>query len=210
MPAEIGDGRCQNRMCLDPEFEPPSREAWLALVAKVLKGGDFEKRLVSRTADGLAIQPLYTRGDAGDGRARSRRARGRPGGWDIRQRHAEPDARRANAAILEDLTGGVSSLLLQIQAPGQSGLPYGAEGLAQALKGVFLNACTIALDARENTMDAAGSLIEIWRAAGIGENSGTAPSTTIRSACWPGPARSIIRPTGRARSPPSSPSTAAR
>ena len=36
---------------------------------------------------------------------------------------------------------------------------------------MFLNACTIALDARENTMDAAGSLIEIWREAGIGENS---------------------------------------
>ena len=35
---------------------------------------------------------------------------------------------------------------------------------------MFLNACTIALDARENTMDAAGSLIEIWRAADIGEN----------------------------------------
>ena len=42
-------------------FEPPTREAWLALVEKALKGGDFEKRLVSRTADGLAIQPLYTR-----------------------------------------------------------------------------------------------------------------------------------------------------
>ena len=57
------DGRCQNRMCLwCAEFEPPTREAWLTLVEKVLKGGDFEKRLVSRTADGLAIQPLYTRG----------------------------------------------------------------------------------------------------------------------------------------------------
>ena len=39
---------------LAAEFEPPTREAWLALVEKVLKGGDFEKRLVSRTADGLA------------------------------------------------------------------------------------------------------------------------------------------------------------
>ena len=49
---------------LVPEFEPPAREAWLELVDKVLKGADFEKRLVSRTADGLAIQPLYTRADA--------------------------------------------------------------------------------------------------------------------------------------------------
>ena len=36
-------------------FEPASREAWLKLVDKVLKGGDFEKRLVGWTADGLAI-----------------------------------------------------------------------------------------------------------------------------------------------------------
>ena len=42
--------------------------------------------------------------------------------------------------------------------------------LGQALKGVFLHACTIALDARENTLDAVGSLMEIRRAAGIGEN----------------------------------------
>ena len=52
---------------LVPEFAPPAREAWLALVAKVLKGGDFEKRLVARTADGLPVQPLYTRGDAVEG-----------------------------------------------------------------------------------------------------------------------------------------------
>ena len=46
-------------------FEAPTREAWLKLVDKVLKGGDFDKRLVSRTADGLAMAPLATRGDAG-------------------------------------------------------------------------------------------------------------------------------------------------
>jgi methylmalonyl-CoA mutase len=154
---------------LIPEFGQPSRAEWLQLVDKVLKGGAFE-RLVSRTADGLAIQPLYTRANAGPlGPLPGLRPAG-SGHWDIRQRHAEPDARLANAAILEDLAGGVSSLLLQIDAPGQSGLPYGPDGLAQALAGVFLDACTIALDARENTMDAAGSLIEIWRAAGIGEN----------------------------------------
>ena len=89
-----------------------------------------------------------------------------PGGWDVRQRHVETDPKAANAAILEDLTGGGTSVLLQIQAPGQAGLSYGAEALAQALKGVFLNACTIALDARENTLDAAGSLLEIWRDGG--------------------------------------------
>jgi len=153
-----------------PEFDPPSRDAWLALVAKVLKGADFDARLVARTADGIAVQPLYTRADSVPGAAPAARSVHFPGGWDVRTRHAEPDAASANAAILEDLAGGATSILLQVQAPGQVGLGYGAEALAAALKGVFLEACVVALDARENTMDAAGSLIEVWRSAGIGEN----------------------------------------
>lgn len=155
---------------LAAEFEPPTREAWLTLVEKALKGGDFEKRLVSRTADGLAIQPLYTRNDESKRAVPAGRTGWFPGGWDVRQRHVETDPKTANAAILDDLTGGGTSVLLQIQAPGQAGLNYGAEALALALKGVYLNACTIALDARENTLDAAGSLLEIWRTEGINEN----------------------------------------
>jgi methylmalonyl-CoA mutase len=157
-------------VALVPEFAPPAREAWLALVGKVLKGADFDERLVARTADGLAIQPLYTRADAVERAAPTPRTAYFPNGWDVRQHHAEPDAKLANAAILEDLGAGATSLLLQIRAPGQAGLPYGAEGLRQALQGVFLDGCTIALDAGENTMDAAGSLIELWREAGIGDN----------------------------------------
>src|SRR6202011_4628176 len=93
----------------------------------------------------------------------------RGGRWDIRQRHAEPDPKLANAAVLEDLAGGVNSLLLQIEAPGQSGIGYGRAALEQVLSGALLAGCSIALDARENTLDAAGSLIAMWRDAGIGE-----------------------------------------
>ena len=67
--------------------------------------------------------------------------------------------------------GGVTSLLLQITAPGQAGLLLRRRGAGgRRCEGVFLDACTVALDARENTIDAAGSLIEIWRERGIGEN----------------------------------------
>jgi methylmalonyl-CoA mutase len=152
------------------DFKLASREAWLALVDKVLKGGSFA-RLVSKTADGLTIDPLTTRPGTADvlwspvGRPPAAGHR-----WDIRQRQAEPDPRLSNAAILDDLEGGVTSLTLQIEAPGQSGLGYGAEPLAAALKGVPLKACSIALDGRENTMDAVGSLLEIWRENDIGES----------------------------------------
>jgi methylmalonyl-CoA mutase len=71
-----------------------------------LKGGDFEKRLVARTADGLALSPLATRADVGRRTAIAKKPSYFQGGWDIRQRHAEPDPGLANAAILEDLQGG--------------------------------------------------------------------------------------------------------
>jgi methylmalonyl-CoA mutase len=172
LPNQAGTGRTMSEpdAALATEFEAPAREAWLALVAKVLKGGDFEKRLVSRTADGLAIQPLYTRADEVTGATAAGRAGWYPGGWDVRQRHVEPDPKAANAAILEDLEGGATSLLLQISAPGQAGLSDAAAILDEALKGIYFNAVTIALDARESTLDAAGSLLEIWRAADINEN----------------------------------------
>ncbi|HEU0060303.1 MAG TPA: methylmalonyl-CoA mutase family protein [Hyphomicrobiaceae bacterium] len=155
---------------LSAEFEAASREAWLKLVDKALKGGSFE-RLVSHTADGLRIEPLGTPAAMSSSLAAATNKCGSADGWDIRQRHAEPDPRLCNAAIREDLEGGVNSLLLQIEAPGQSGLGYGAEPLATALKGVRLPAVLIALEARENTMDAVGSLLEIWRENGVEEGN---------------------------------------
>src|SRR5262245_10042669 len=152
---------------ISEEFEAASREAWLKLVDRALKGGSFERQLVSHTADGLRVEPLSVRGSTASAAAATKR--GSASGWDVRQRHAEPDPKLCNAAILEDLEGGVNSLLLQIEAPGQSGLGYGAEPLAAALNGVRLDQVPIALDARENTLDAAGSLIAIWREAGVGE-----------------------------------------
>jgi methylmalonyl-CoA mutase len=150
---------------LAADFPAPTREDWLKLVGEVLRDGDIDERLLSRTADGLIIAPLATR----PARAGGVRWTPRSGPWDIRQRHAEPDAKLANAAILEDLEGGVGSLLLQVAAPGQAGLDYGRTAFAEALSGVPLKACAVALDARENTLDAAGSLIALWRDAGLGE-----------------------------------------
>ena len=44
-------------------FTPATRDAWLALVDKAIKGADFEKKMVSKTADGLRIEPIYTPAD---------------------------------------------------------------------------------------------------------------------------------------------------
>ncbi len=177
-------------------FPAADAASWRALVDKALKGGDFEKRLVTRTVDGLAIQPLYTRDSAVAGGQLKRqddsavaggqlkRQHERPGDapltrgmapaaaecpWIIAQRYADAQPATANAAILDDLRGGVAALTLQIAAPGQHGLPYHEADLAAALAGVMLDSCAINLVAGEYTTDAAGSLMAVWRQAGIDE-----------------------------------------
>jgi methylmalonyl-CoA mutase len=162
-------------------FSVPERAQWLALVEKALKGADFDRRLVARTADGLRIAPLYGRAEAPSGLSEQQ-----PGGapylrgtsaatitppWDIRQVHGDSDAAATNAAILEDLEGGATSLKLLIAGAGRIGLAPDAGTLAAALKGVMLDVCPIALEAAEETAVAAASLGELWQAAGIAENA---------------------------------------
>lgn len=152
-------------------FEPATHEAWLALVEKVLKGSDYEQRLVSHTLDGIRIAPLYTRADAlpeaeatRPGEApytRGTKAAGEPTGWDIRQFHLATDPKEANAAILEDVRGGATSLALQVQE----------DALATALDGVELEACSIALTAGERTPEAAAALEALWRERGIADDA---------------------------------------
>jgi methylmalonyl-CoA mutase len=160
-------------------FEAATREQWLALVEKVLKRASFEDRLVARTADGVRIEPLYTRDYALPGSETARPGaapytRGTRAGqgnmaWDIRQVCAETDPARANAALHEDLTGGVTSVQLHVAAPGMIGLSYEREPFEAALEGVLLEVCPISLQAGEYTPDAAGSLIGTWRKRGIAD-----------------------------------------
>ena len=79
-------------------FAPATYEKWRQLVDKALKGGDFDKKLVAKTADGLRIEPLYTRADTLPGAAS-----GGTGQGAVHARHAcrcagprlaDPSARR--------------------------------------------------------------------------------------------------------------------
>ncbi len=89
-------------------FEAASEDAWRALVDKALKGGDFEKRLVTKTADGLTVNPLYARRP--DAELITRANIGQP--WQLSARVDHPDAKKANEFALDDLTNGADSLTL--------------------------------------------------------------------------------------------------
>ncbi|WP_066361693.1 methylmalonyl-CoA mutase family protein [Herbidospora mongoliensis] len=149
-------------------FEPGSREEWRALALGVLRksgyeGDDPEGRLSARTYDGVTIAPLY------DGLPDAPRLVGPAGPWDVRQRHAHPDARVTREAILADLENGVSSLWLDLTALDPAGLPV-------ALDGVLLDLAPVVLDAGNRAAQAAHTFLQVAENVDLpGGNLGFAP-----------------------------------
>jgi methylmalonyl-CoA mutase len=138
---------------------------WRALVDKGLKGGAWD-RLVGKTSDGIALEPLYreanfaTAGDVSGMPGAAPFVRGaRTGAWDIRQVFAHPSPVETNRAILADLQGGVSGVELLIDTNGERGLAIeDARGLDTALADVILEAAPVSLDAGEHGAWFAGLL----------------------------------------------------
>lgn len=143
------------------DFPPATLLAWRGLIDKALKGGDFERRLVASTADGIRIEPLFTERPSGWPQPTAQPTSDGPA-WDIRQLHSGVDPVAVNAAILEDLAGGATSVTLRMASNGCSGLPSDAAAVARALEGVLLDVCPIALQGGEETPDAVAALVALW------------------------------------------------
>jgi methylmalonyl-CoA mutase len=123
---------------LGGEFPAATRAQWLKLVEGALKGAPYDK-LVARTYDDLAIEPLYPRA------AGAKPVAGRPAGaaWTLMQRVDHPDPAAANAQALQDLENGATGLTLvfagSVNANGY-GLGAHPDTLARVLDGVMLDA----------------------------------------------------------------------
>ena len=163
------DGAGNQELALAADFPQVGETQWRALVEKVLNGADIE-RLGRVTADEIKVRPLYTATDAAareglPGAApftRGASAAGTvAGGWDIRQRHVVLDAALANAAILDDLEGGVTSIQLRLET-----IPDRAT-LDRALADVLLDVAPIGLDARAAHVAVASSFLELARQRGL-------------------------------------------
>src|SRR5262245_59915679 len=115
-------------LALAAEFPPATHAQWLKLVDGVLKGAPFDKKLVSRTYDGLSIAPLYGR----DAAAQPVAARAPAAPWQIVQRVDHPDPAAANAEALHDLDNGATGLSLVLAGSiGACGYGVGADDLAR-------------------------------------------------------------------------------
>ncbi|UNO43038.1 methylmalonyl-CoA mutase family protein [Streptomyces sp. MST-110588] len=168
-------------------FPAADREQWQRLVEGVLRksgatdvtGAAAEDALATTLQDGIRVRPLYTAEDLAQDRpgeqpadggfpgfppfVRAGRAEGTAvSGWDVRQRHADPDPRRVNEAVLADLENGVTSLWLAV---GDGGVPV--EGLAKALDGVYLDLAGVVLDAGDRFAEAAEELLRLFAEQGV-------------------------------------------
>src|SRR5262245_3753450 len=88
---------------LAAEFPPTTEADWRKLVENALKGAAFDRRLVSKTYDGLRIKPLYPR--AAGALAISGRS---AVPWQVIQRVDHPNAKAANKQALNDLENGAT------------------------------------------------------------------------------------------------------
>jgi methylmalonyl-CoA mutase len=162
---------------LAADFPETTREQWRSLVSAVLAKsgvtGDPEAALATTTYDGIVIKPLYTPEDAHDVDAdglpglppftRGATAEGATAtGWDVRQRHADPDPKRTNEAVLADLAHGATSVWLQLGPAGVA-----VDDLGTALDGVYLDLAPIALDAGPDTETASAALFALARDRGV-------------------------------------------
>ena len=87
------------------DFPPAARDEWLRRVEGVLKGADFNRKLVGRTYDGIEIQPLIRKAEGAPPVVRSE-----PGPWRVSQRVDHPDPQTPTRSPLRISSGGADAL----------------------------------------------------------------------------------------------------
>ena len=178
------------------DFPPVSYDTWKAQAVADLQRVPFEKKMITRTYEGIDIQPIYTAETWPSANDPS----GFPGstpytrgtkplghsldGWDVRQEVLHPELTEANQIMLEELNNGVTSIELKLDAAASAGLDpddslsvelcgrdgvmvYSLGDLDQALKGVQLEVVPVSLEGGAAFLPAAALLAALVEERGI-------------------------------------------
>ncbi|ACB95819.1 methylmalonyl-CoA mutase family protein [Beijerinckia indica] len=140
---------------------------WRARVDKVLKGADFEARLIAHSFDALPIGPLYPAAHVDAPRA----IRARHSSWNIVQRidHVEPAS--AHATALTDLAHGADGLaLVGAKAPNAYGFglkDFTVSTLEQVLGSLFAPGLSLRIEAGPEGLAATRGLLDLAARQGV-------------------------------------------
>ncbi len=116
------------------EFAAPTFEEWKAEVERLLKGKPFDKSMLTRTHEGITLQPVYRQEDleglefvkAMPGHAPFVRGttlyHQEKGGWLVAQEHTCCTAEEYNAILRRSLSRGQSAVMLPLDRAGRLGL----------------------------------------------------------------------------------------
>jgi methylmalonyl-CoA mutase len=170
---------------------------WKKTVEAELKGVPFEKKLVTRTAEGIALQPLYTRADlaglpnvaSAPGAApylRGTRPLGyKAGGWEVAQEISAADPAAFNKALLADLMGGQDSVALTTAGEGLSGVSVKSlQDLEKALAGVELAVLPVHLRAAVNVAALGAHYLALAKSRGVAATALSGSVTADPIASW--------------------------
>ncbi|MDQ8180112.1 methylmalonyl-CoA mutase family protein [Pelagicoccus sp. SDUM812005] len=116
------------------DFKQATYEEWRQAAEALLKGAPFEKRMLTKTPEGIVLQPIYRKEDVeelatsrsapGEGNfARGSDASGYLGkAWEIAQEQPYGDPQVFNEALLKDLDAGQSAVNALLDVATQLGL----------------------------------------------------------------------------------------
>jgi methylmalonyl-CoA mutase len=156
------------------EFPAATPADWRKVAEESLAGVPFEKKLITRTPEGIDLQPIYTQEDT----ARLPEAwpglppyvRGtdplgqRAAGWHICQEPDASDPAAFNAALLCDLQRGQNAVSLPLQPVAPRGLKlFAVEDVDRVLQGVDLAAVPLFTQAGASA-PAVVALLSAWLA----------------------------------------------
>ena len=159
---------------LPDTFKAATEARWREEVDKVLKGADFEKRLVKTTLDGIKIPPLFPANPANSSGIESRSIDPpsdleRP--WQVVTSVATGLPQQANAWILDDLAHGAAGVEIKLDPNGIHGVAVASTSdFDRLLSGVVTDLAPIHLDAGFD-----GPLAADW----LGEFAKRAPNAPL-------------------------------
>ena len=119
---------------LKEDFPPPTYEEWKKQVDRDLKGESFEKKLISKTYEGINLQPIYTSEDIKnlshlsnfpgfENYLRNSKALGYLSNkWEISQQYNQALPKDLNEALRYDLDRGLNSINIVLDKPTMLGL----------------------------------------------------------------------------------------